>query len=219
VRQAVAYAIDRDGIIQGLLQGYASRLDGPIGPGQYGYNPDLQPKYTYNPEKAKQLLAQAGYPNGVDVEMQTPVGRYTQDKQIAEAITAQLTAVGIRTRLLTPEWPTMWADVQAGKTPFYYMGRGSIVDPGRPLSQYFETGVSPRVGYSNPAVDALFAKERGTFDPTERKQVLTELMSLLTDEAPGVFLWRHKMLWGMARNVDMTPRPDDRIFANEIRVR
>src|SRR3954470_15194576 len=64
VRQAVAYAIDRDGIIQGLLQGYASRLDGPIGPGQYGYNPDLQPKYTYNPEKAKQLLAQAGYPNG-----------------------------------------------------------------------------------------------------------------------------------------------------------
>jgi len=153
------------------------------------------------------------------VELVTPVGRYIQDKQVSEAITSMLTAVGIRTRLVTPDWPTMWADVQAGKTAFYYMGRGSIVDPGRPLSQYFETGISPRVGYSDPAVDALFLKERGSFDATERKQVLTELMSLITEEAPGVFLWRHKMLWGMARNVDMTPRPDDRIFANEIRLR
>ncbi len=219
VRQAVAYAIDRDAIIQGLLQGYASRLDGPIGPGQYGYNPNLQPRYTYDPERAKQLLAQAGYPNGVDVELYTPVGRYTQDKQVAEAMAQMLTAVGIRTRLMTPEWPTMWADVQAGKTAFYYMGRGSVLDPGRPLSQYFETGVSPRVGYSNPQVDALFVKERGTFDPEQRKQTLNELLSLITEEAPGHFLWRHKMLWGLARNIELTPRPDDRIFANEIRVR
>src|SRR5579885_340207 len=214
VRQAVAYAIDRDAIIQGILQGQARKLDGPVGPGQYGYTPDLQPKYTYDPEKAKQLLAEAGYPNGVDVELSTPVGRYTQDKQVAEAMAQMLTAVGIRTKLLTPEWPTMWADVQAGKTAFYYMGRGSVLDPGRPLSQYFETGISPRVGYSNPQVDALFKKERGTFDPQERKQVLNDLLSLLTEEAPAHFLWRHKMLWGLARNIARSPRPDDRIFAS-----
>src|SRR5215468_4874866 len=81
VRQAVCYAIDRDKIIATLLEGFAARLDGPIGPGQYGYDPNLQPRYGYNPEKAKQLLTQAGYPNGVDVELQTPVGRYTLDKQ------------------------------------------------------------------------------------------------------------------------------------------
>jgi peptide/nickel transport system substrate-binding protein len=132
VRQAVAYAIDRDAIIQNVLQGQARRLDGPIGPGQYAYDPNLQPRYTYDPEKARRLLAEAGYPNGVDVKLSTPVGRYTQDKQITEAMTAMLNEVGIRTRLPTPEWPTLWSDVQAGRTSFYYMGRGSVIDPGPP---------------------------------------------------------------------------------------
>jgi peptide/nickel transport system substrate-binding protein len=219
VRQAVAYAIDRDAIIQGVLQGQARRLDGPIGPGQYGYDPNLQPKYTYDPEKAKQLLAQAGYPNGVDVELQTPVGRYIQDKQISEAVGAMLTAVGIRTRVATPEWPTLWDNVQKGHVPFYYMGRGSVLDPGLPLSQYFETGVSPRIGHSSPQLDALFAKERAAFDPNERKRALGEMMSLLTEEAPAHFMWTHKMLWGMTKNVEYDARPDTRIFATEIRVK
>jgi peptide/nickel transport system substrate-binding protein len=219
VRQAVAYAIDRDAIIQSVFQGRARRLDGPIGPATYGYNPDLQPRYTYNPEKAKQLLAEAGYPSGVDVELVTPVGRYTQDKQSAEAMTAMLTAAGIRTRLLTPEWPTMWADVQAGRTPFYYMGRGSVRDPGPPLSQYFETGVSPRIGYSNPTLDALFLKERAAFDANDRKRALTEVMSFLTEEAPAHFLWTININWGMAKNIEYEPRPDFFIFARDIRVK
>jgi peptide/nickel transport system substrate-binding protein len=218
VRQAVGYAIDRDAIIQGIFLGQAQRLDGPIGPGTYAYNPDLQPRYTYDPDRAKQLLAQAGYPNGVDVELYTPVNRYVQDKQAAEAMTSQLTQAGIRTRLVTPEWPTMWADVQAGRTAFYYMGRGSVTDPGPPLSQYFETGVSPRIGYSNPTLDAMFAKERASFDPNERKRALSELMSFITEEAPAHFLWTQTMLWGLAKNVDFEPRPDMRIYASEIRV-
>jgi peptide/nickel transport system substrate-binding protein len=212
VRQAVAYAIDRDAIIQGVFQGRARRLDGPIGPATYGYNPDL-------PEKAKQLLAEAGYPNGVDVELVTPVGRYIQDKQAAEAMTAQLTQAGIRTRLLTPEWPTMWADVQAGRTPFYYMGRGSVRDPGPPLSQYLETGVSPRIGYSNPQLDALFAKERAAFDANDRKRALSEMMSYVTEEAPAHYLWTININWGLAKNIEYDPRPDFFIFAHEIRVR
>jgi peptide/nickel transport system substrate-binding protein len=219
VRQAAAYAIDRDAIIQNVLQGQARRLDGPIGPGQYAYDPNLQPRYTYDPEKARRLLAEAGYPNGVDVELSTPVGRYTQDKQITEAMTAMLNEAGIHTRLLTPEWPTLWSDVQAGRMSFYYMGRGSVIDPGPPLSQYFETGVSPRIDYSNPEIDALFAKERAAFDPAERKQLLGKLMSMLTEEAPAHFLWTHKMLWGLASNIEYTPRPDSRVFAAEIRVK
>jgi peptide/nickel transport system substrate-binding protein len=219
VRQAVAYAIDRDAIIQSLLLGLAERLDGPIGPGQRGYNPNLQPRYTYDPAKARELLAQAGYPNGVDVELSTPVGRYTQDKQISEAVAKMLTDVGIRTKLLTPEWATLWAGgVLKGQVPFYYMGRGALVDPGR-LDTYFKTGVSPRIGYSNPQVDALFEQERAEFDPAKRNQVLTDLMSMLTDEAPAHFMWRHKLLMGMARNIEHKPRPDDRVFANDIRLR
>jgi peptide/nickel transport system substrate-binding protein len=219
VRQAACYALDRDAIIQNVMQGQARRLDGPIGPATYGYNSNLQPRYTYDPAKAKQLLAQAGYPNGVDVDLYTPVGRYVQDKQSAEAMAQMLNQVGIRARLQTPEWPTMWADVQAGRTAFYYMGRGGVLDPGLPLSQYFETGVTPRIGYSNPQLDALFQKERATFDPAERKKVLSDVMSLITEEAPACFLWTINMLWGIAKNVQYEPHPDTRIFANEIRVR
>src|SRR5215475_2763315 len=218
VRQAVCYAIDRDKIIATLLEGFAARLDGPIGPGQYGYDPNLQPRYGYNPEKAKQLLSQAGYPNGVDVELQTPVGRYTLDKQITEAMVPMLNAVGIRTKLLTPEWATLWANVQVGKVPFYYMGRGGVVDPSAALSQYFETGGSPRIGYSNPKADELLAAERQAFNPEKRKQLLSQAMSLITEEAPAHFLWRHQLLFGMAKNVDYRPLPSERIYAWNMKV-
>lgn len=218
LRQAVAYAIDRDTIISTLLRGEATRLDGPIGPGQYGYDPNLKPKYEYNPEKARQLVKQAGFPNGVDVDFYTPVGRYTLDKQVAEAIVPMLNAVGIRTKLQTPEWATLWANVQTGKVPFYYMGRGGVVDPSVALSQYFETGGSPRIGYSNPKLDKLLAEERQTFDPTNRKKVLSEAMSIITEDAPAHFLWRHQLTYGLARNIEHKPRPDLRIFGLEVRV-
>jgi len=219
VRQAVCYAIDRDKIIATLLEGFAARLDGPIGPGQYGYDPNLQPRYGYNPEKAKQLLSQAGYPNGVDVELQTPVGRYTLDKQITEAMVPMLNAVGIRTRLATPEWPTLWANVQAGKVPFYYMGRGQVLDPSPPLHQYFRTGVTPRIGYSNPKVDEILFKEQQEFDPAKRKKYLGQAMSLITEEAPACFMWRHKLLWGISEKVDYQPAPDAGIYGVHIKVR
>jgi peptide/nickel transport system substrate-binding protein len=218
VRQAVCHAIDRDRIIKTLLQGLATRLDGPIGPGQYGYDANLKPKYDYNPEKSKKLLAQAGFPNGVDVELQTPVGRYTLDKQINEAITQMLNGAGFRAKLATPEWATLWSNVQAGKVPFYYMGRGSIVDPSVALSQYFETGGSPRIGYSNPKLDNLLATERQTFEPAKRKKVLSEAMSVITDDAPACFMWRHKMIYGMAKQIDYKPTPSGRIFGEDIRV-
>jgi peptide/nickel transport system substrate-binding protein len=218
VRQAVCYAIDRDTIIKTLLEGLATRLDGPVGPGQYGYDPKTQFKYEYNPAKAKQLLKKAGYAKGIDVELYTPVARYTLDKQINEAIVPMLKAVGIRAELKTPEWPTLWANVQKGLVPFYYMGRGGIVDPSRALAQYFETGISPRIGYSDPKVDKLLAAERQIFDPQKRKKALAEAMRVISEQAPACFLWRHQLLWGMAKNIDYKPRADARIFASEIHV-
>ncbi len=218
LRQAVCYAIDRDTIMATLLKGQATRLDGPIGPGQYGYDPNLKPRYEYNPVKSRQLVKQAGFPNGVDVELSTSVGRYTLDKQITEAMVPMLNAVGIRTKLLTPEWATLWANVQAGKVPFYYMGRGGIIDPSPALSQYFETGGSPRIGYSNPKLDKLLALERETFNPAKRKKILSEAMGLVTEDAPAHFLWRHQLTDGISKSIDYKARPDLRIFGLNIRV-
>jgi peptide/nickel transport system substrate-binding protein len=219
VRQAVCHAINRDQIIATLLEGAASRLDGPIGPGQYGYDPNLKPKITYDPEKSKKLLAQAGYPNGVDVELQTPVGRYTLDKQLTEAMVPMLNAAGFRAKLLTPEWATLWANVQKGTIPFYYMGRGSVQDPSAALHQYFHTGETPRIGYSNSKLDELLDKEQQEFDPKKRRQYLSQAMSILTEEAPACFMWRHKLLWGLSNRIEYKPLPDARIYAIDMQVR
>ena len=219
VRQAVCHALNRDQIIATLLEGSASRLDGPLGPGQYGYDPNLKPKMNYDPELSKKLLAQAGYPNGADVELQTPVGRYTLDKQLTEAMIPMLNAAGFHAKLLTPEWATLWANVQKGTIPFYYMGRGSVQDPSAALHQYFHSGETPRIGYSNPKLDELLDKEQQEFDPKKRKQYLAQAMSILTDDAPACFLWRHKLLWGLNNRVDYKPLPDARIYAIEMAVK
>jgi len=219
VRQAVCHALNRDQIIATLLEGSASRLDGPLGPGQYGYDPNLKPKMNYDPELSKKLLAQAGYPNGADVELQTPVGRYTLDKQLTEAMIPMLDAAGFRAKLLTPEWATLWANVQKGTIPFYYMGRGSVQDPSAALHQYFHTGETPRIGYSNSKLDELLDKEQQEFDPKKRKQYLSQAMSILTDDAPACFLWRHKLLWGLNSRVDYKPLPDARIYAIDMAVK
>jgi peptide/nickel transport system substrate-binding protein len=219
VRQAVCQAINRDQIIATLLESFASRLDGPLGPGQYGYDANLRPKLNYDPEKSKKLLAQAGFAGGVDVELQTPVGRYTLDKQISEAVVPMLNAAGFRAKLLTPEWATLWANVQKGTIPFYYMGRGSVQDPSAALHQYFHTGETPRIGYSNPKLDEILDKEQQEFDPKKRRQYLSQAMSIITEDAPACFMWRHKLLWGLNNRVDYKPLPDSRVYAIEMAVK
>ena len=221
LRQALCYAIDRDLIIKNVLKGQADRLDGPIGPGQYGYDPEYAKKnltIPYEPAKARELLKASGY-NNEPVYLDTPVGRYINDKEVTEAMISMLNAVGINAKLRTPEWATLWADVQRGKTPFYYMGRGSVVDPSPALSQYFETGGSPRIGISDPQIDKALAAERVTFDPTDRKKALNTAFKAIEDAAPACFMWRHQMLYGEAKNIVHKVDPGGRIFGTKIIVK
>jgi peptide/nickel transport system substrate-binding protein len=221
LRQAVCYAIDRDSIIKNVLHAQADRLDGPIGSAQYGFDPNYAKSnlhIPYDPAKAKQLVKESGY-NGEPVDLNTPVGRYIDDKEVTQAMIPMLNAVGINARLRTPEWATLWADVQKGKTPFYYMGRGSVVDPSPPLSQYFETGGSPRIGISDPNIDKALAAERANFDPASRKKALNAAFKAIEDAAPACFMWSHHMLHGISNAIEFEPDPTGRIFGTDITVK
>jgi peptide/nickel transport system substrate-binding protein len=218
LRQAVCHAINKKAIIEDVLDGQATALDGPIGKGQYGYDPEYAKKnlvMTYDPALAKTLVKDSGY-DGQTVYLETPVGRYVNDKEVTQAMIPMLNAVGIKAKLRTPEWATLWANVQKGKTPFYYMGRGSVVDPSVALSQYFETGGSPRIGISDPKIDAALRKERASFDPAERKKALNAAFKEIVDAAPACFMWRHKLLYGIAKNIQFEPHPNGRIFGTDI---
>lgn len=219
LRQAVAYAIDREAIIKSVFQGQATLLDGPIGPGQYGYSADVMPKYRYDPEKAKQLLAQAGYPNGIDVDFYMSPNRYVDDLQSSEAIAAMLTKVGIRTKLHPTEYSVHWPRLRKGLVPFYYMGRGSVIDPSPMLAQYFQTGVTPRLGYSNPKLDAILEAERREFDQAKRKQLLLQAVDLIQDEVPAFFLWRINSIYGISDKIAFKPHSDERVWGTDITVK
>src|SRR5262249_9215576 len=124
VRQAIAHAIDKDALIHGILQDLAYRLGGPLGPRLVGYPPQVGPRYDYDPARAKQLLTQAGYAGGFDVDFYTTVNRFPKDKEIATALVSMLNAVGIRARLQLPEFATYIAQFGRGEYAAYYVGRG-----------------------------------------------------------------------------------------------
>ncbi len=157
------------------------------------------------------MIEKAGL-KGTKVELSTPVNRYVNDKQVTESMIPMLKAIGLDARLKTPEWPTLWANVQKGKVPFFYMGRGGVVDPSPAFAQYFEKGGSPRIGWSSPIVDGLLQKERATFDPEERKKVLNQAFAEIVNQQPACFMWRHKLLYGISKSIAYKPTPTGRIW-------
>lgn len=218
-RQAVAYAIDRDLIIRTIIKGHATILHGPVGEGQYAWSPDVGPKYEYNPHKARALLEQAGLV-GTQIQFSTTVNRYLYDRQAAEAMAPMLEAVGFKVKLLTPDYATEFAEVKKGNRPFFYHGRGSMIDPSAALSQMFETGVSPRIRYSNPEFDKVIAESRSEFDPEKRKKLLQRSFSILLEDVPAFWLWRLNILYGVDTNkVEYTPTPHNRTFGTEMIVK
>src|SRR4051794_30836397 len=219
LRQAVSYAIDREALVQGVLQGRAYVLKGPVGEGMLAYDPNLQPAQVYDLARAKQLMVEAGYPNGLDVEMQSPNGRYLKDKELAEAIVGMLAQIGIRARLTTPEWGKVWPDIQAGRVPFYLFGRGSVRDPSEYLHQYFRTGVTKRVGISDPDIDAALLAEQRELDPTRRTALLQRAMSLINEKTPVAFLLYYQDTFGVSNRFNLKARGDEYLFAWDVSAR
>jgi peptide/nickel transport system substrate-binding protein len=94
-----------------------------------------------------------------------------------------------------------------------------VVDPSVALSQYFETGGSPRIGISDPKIDQALASERVAFDPAARKKALNIAFSAIVDAAPACFMWRHHMLYGESKSIEHKPAPSGRVFGTEILVK
>jgi peptide/nickel transport system substrate-binding protein len=103
LRRAMTHAIDRERIITHVLEGNAYPLTGMLSPQVFGYDPGAK-AFAYDPDKAKQLLVEAGFPNGFEIDYFSPTGRYPKDREVALVIVEQLSRVGIKANLKTPEW-------------------------------------------------------------------------------------------------------------------
>jgi len=219
VRQAVNYAIDRNALTKSVLRGYAYPMDAPVGPDQYGYSRELRPRYAHDPAKAKKLLAQAGYPNGFAVDFLVPLGQYNKVKDVAEAISGMLNEVGIRAKLRTQDQDSGFAAIQNGKVGMYIFGRGGVADPSEYLHQYFRTGVTKRLEFSNPEVDAALTAEQASFDPAQRLKLLQKAMSVLLEEVPAAWLYQYQGLQGVSNRFDFKANPGEDVYGWDLKPR
>jgi ABC-type transport system substrate-binding protein len=212
VRQALCHAIDRDSLIKFVLEGNGHPLTGYLGPQVFGYDPNAK-WYPHDPDKAKRLLAEAGYPNGFETEFVSPSGRYLKDREAAQAIVDQLAKVGVKANLKTPEYGIFSAGYKKGKYPFYLIGRGSVIDADTYFYQYFRTGRTKRIkGYSNPKLDKVLDEQQQTFDVAKREKLLWEAQRMIMEDAPAIPLWNVSNIYGVRSDLVWTPRPDEKVF-------
>jgi ABC-type transport system substrate-binding protein len=198
VRQAFNYAVDKKAITDKILFKVAKPLDGPLPPSIFGYARS-EKQYAYDPEKAKALLKQANFPKDTVVKMITPTGRYTYDKQIAEAIQAYLQDIGVKAELRTYDWPTYNAitmkPLDQTEVELYLIGWGwPIYDADPYYLVYFSSFVHPPKGmnttfYKNPQYDQAVGAARQVMDPAKRQALYKQAGAMLWDDAAAIWLY------------------------------
>jgi len=211
VRRAITQAIDRDRIIKHILEGNAYPLNGLLSPQVFGYEPGAK-AFPYDPEKAKELLNDAGFGSGFELEYYSPTGRYPKDREVAQVIVEQLSKVGIKAILKTPEWSIFNTDYKNGKYPMYLTGRGSLTDADALFFQYFRTGATKRVnGYSNPKLDQIIDNEQQTFDVKKREKLLWEAHRMILEDAPAIPLWNSMDVYAHRADLNWSAPPDEKV--------
>src|SRR4030095_5396074 len=148
VRQAVNHSVDASAIIVNIFDNIAYSNEGPVGTEVIGSDPKVK-RYPYDPNRAKELLAQAGYPQGCDVRLYYSAGTYPQDREVCQVVAAQMVKGGFRVELISQEYALHWGPdgVNGGKLGLYYENRGSLTDADTMYDQYFRTGTTKRTNY------------------------------------------------------------------------
>lgn len=203
VRQAINHAIDKQSIIDNILGGMATA---PVGVESIVISnaaTDLEP-YEYNPEKAKKLLAEAGYPDGFKTTIHTPEGRYAMDRQISEVVQAQLLEVGIDSEIIILDWGAYQEATTGGETTnLFLLGKGSPTgDPYMTQQLSFTTGAGMNNSfYSNPTFDRLVDKIRVEVDQDKRADMLYEAQKIIHEDAVYAVLYYETQTMATRSNV------------------
>lgn len=205
VRRAVNHAVNRELINKALFDGKAILCAGPISPRTFGADLKLKP-YSYDPEKAKALLAEAGYAQGFEIKLSYPT-YMSQIQEQAEAIAADLAKVGIKVQLDPLERAVMWENYKGKKLQMFLYWWDDAPEPDRYVYSLFHSTSRPYY-YKNATVDELLDKGRTVLDREKRAQVYTELDKILYDDAPWLYLYVVPEVFGVANNVDYQGRRD-----------
>lgn len=221
VRQAMNYAVDKDAIVKSLFLGYAMKLEGQLaGPDGFGYGPGLK-AYPYDPAKAKELLREAGYPQGFEVVWETAIGQYPKDRELVEVVAAQLAEVGIRAKVNVLERAARTAKVYAGTVgPVFTIAWQYLPAMDLELPYSFHLSESIWNLMKEPEFDRLFVEQRRVTTEGERLAALRKLSAWFRDYAPEIFLYQIVAIYATKPQVERVGfRPDLTLDFTEANVR
>lgn len=204
VRQAIAYAINRDDVINAAFMGRGEPIYGfPTIEGQNGYDGKYDDYFSYDPEKAKELLTQAGYPDGFSCKLLAS-STYAMHEQTAVVVQSSLEQVGITVELELPDWATRIERSNVGDYDMMVSGTtGNIVDMDW-TTNYYESGdvrMNSCPGFADSEIDELLTKGRTTLDEAERQEIYDQFRERALELSPFVFINYREQVFAMAPGV------------------
>ncbi|MBK0326096.1 ABC transporter substrate-binding protein [Rhodobacteraceae bacterium F11138] len=204
VRQALNHAIDRDTIVKALVGGDGVRLDVPCYPAQFGCETDAAVVYDYDPDKARALLKEAGYADGLSFEMSS-----YRDRPRAEAVQSYLSEIGVSADLEMLQARASFSAWREAKIDLWYGDAGSfsIGDADASIGNFFNGSTND--GFGDEEVNELISEAAATTDQEKRKQLYSDAIRLITERAYWVPM--HTVVMGYAYNkgLEFTPSVDE----------
>lgn len=218
VREAIELAIDNKVLTEDVLGGAGTPTRTRVTPGNTGANEDLYDTYLYDPEKAKELLEEAGYGDGLEITIHGPNGRYAKDRDIQEMIAGMLSKVGITVNTDLLEWSNFvdLRNAYAYDEAYFIAYGNSLFDAALAVSNLASDGALETHGYKNDELDELIAAAETNMDPVERDEQYYRIQEIIANERPYIYLYAESANYGVNDRIDFTPRSDEMLFAQDI---
>jgi peptide/nickel transport system substrate-binding protein len=219
VRQAFYQAIDIDGIKKTVMRGASTPTALMIAPGINGFTAEQNKRLPYDPEAAKKLMAEAGYPNGFEVAMNCPNDRYVNDSKICQAVAANLSRINVKINLQAETKGTYFPKILRRDTSFYLLGwTPSTYDAHNALNALMACVDDKGAGqfnlgsYCNPKVDDLTRKIQSETDKVKRNAMIKEVFDIHSADVGHLPLHQQALAWGMSKKVDLVQLADNFMF-------
>jgi len=216
VRQAFYQAIDINGIQRTVMRGASKPTALMVGPGINGFDDAMNTRLPFDPDAAKKLLAEAGYPNGFEVALNCPNDRYVNDGAICQAVAASLARVGVKINLQAETKGTYFPKILRRDTSFYMLGwTPGTYDSHNALNALMRcvddkgSGQFNLGSYCNPKVDELTLKIQSETDKPKRDALIKEAFKLHSDDIGHLPLHQQALAWGVASNVTLVQLADN----------
>ncbi|MYL56676.1 ABC transporter substrate-binding protein [Virgibacillus halodenitrificans] len=218
VRSAIDYAINDQALVDGLLNGEGTPTLTRVNPGNLGYHEGLYGDYNYDAKKAKELLKEAGYENGLSIQLDGPTGRYLLDREVLQMVAGMLNEVGIEVEMNIMKWgPFVELRQKEDFKDGYLIALGSsFFDAGQSLEYYGSERSETINGYKNEKIDSLLEEAATSLDEEERIEKYKQIQEIANKERPILPLFQLNQFFGVNSNVDYQPRLDELIYVPNI---